>query len=287
MATKKKPEDQSDWQTLLRRLRPRSASQGDQLLRKLASFSFAPDIFWYPGSGADLTPLLLDVPDNPLCRRLLRIDQKSQGRPFLLWMNDYSKSLENYPDSCVRDDDMVSDYRNLWHEYCSTATYTGKLERYSFDEEIRISLFTVVVKNKEQGVHQRKMTGDEYLVCFSNCDSEILLERLFAHYQIHLSVIALIRQGGFSGQKIGFDQYIDLPERVIDYRHKLGLAEFWVIDRYGQDDKRRPAADSLKGYSYEGGPLCWGWPPARLFASGPTSYTRTTRPYRHGRSWLS
>lgn len=274
-----------NWTNFMNNLQPDTSNQGRILLDRLSIFQSAPDIFWYPGSGQDLVPLLLDVPNNPTHRRLCRIDQKSQEKPFLYWMNDCSKILNDFPGDSLLGQELVPEYSELWEEYNATVSIGKSRERYLFKGNITITLFTANVKNQEQGIHNREKTGDEYLVCFSTCDSESLLENIFAPYCFHLSIIALIKQGGFSGQRSGFNQYRDLPNRVVNLEKQVGAVDFWVIDLYGQDDEKMPDVQCLSKYKYIGGPLRWGWPPARLYGKSGIVYSHEKRVCRVGRSW--
>jgi len=274
-----------NWTDFLSNLQPETSHQGSILLEKLSSFQTAPDIFWYPGSGRDLVPLLLDVPDNPTRRRLCRVNQEIQEKPFLYWMNDYCESLNDFPEDSLLGQDLVPKYSELWKEYDAAVSVGKNRERYRFEENIIITLFTANVRNREQGIHDREKTGDEYLVCFSSCDSELLLEKIFAPYRFHLSIVALIAQGGFSGQRRDFNQYTDVPDRVAKLEKQIGAVDFWVIDLYGQNDEKMPTARSLREYEYIGGPLPWGWPPARLYGRPDIFYSHEKREYRAGRSW--
>jgi len=273
-----------DWTHFLKGLQPNTHYQGNALLARLSSFQTAPDVFWYPGSGRDLTPLLLDVPNNPIRRRLYRTDQECEGKPFLYWMNDYCGDLEDFPEVNLLGNELVPEYGNLWNEYNSTVSIGEKKECYRFDRDVMITLFTANVKNREQGGHARKETGDEYLVCFSSCDSELLLRKIFQPYCCHLSIVALIRQGGFSGQRDGFGQYVDLPDRVTEFEEQVGKVDFWCIDSQGQNEEL-PIAPALQEYEYIGGPLPWGWRPARLYGRPGVFYSRERRSCRVGKSW--
>lgn len=274
-----------DWKNFLSKLQPETEHQGDTLLKKLSAFQTSPDIFWYPGSGQDLVPLLLDVPNNPTHRRLYRVNQEPEEKPLLYWMNDHSKSLSHFPEDGSLGKELAPQYSGLWKEYNATVSISKNREHYRFDENIMITLFAANVSNREQGVHTRRDTGDEYLVCFSYCDSELLLEKIFAPYSLHLSIIALIKQGGFSGQREDFDQYVDLPNKVTKLKKQVGIVDFWCIDLYGQNNEKMPIARSLREYKYIGGPLPWGWPPARLYGRPGISYSRETRTCRVGKSW--
>lgn len=75
-------------------------TNGKPVLRnRLAAMKAAPMIYWYPGCGTDLSPLILDVPNNPTGQRLYRINAAAadQSAPIVLWMNDYSAHQDGFP----------------------------------------------------------------------------------------------------------------------------------------------------------------------------------------------
>jgi hypothetical protein len=213
--------------------------------------------------------------------------------PILFWMNDRSSYSKDFPNNNLLGREIVPSYSKLWNSYGSRLTIGNSKECYSFEGNIQITLFTANVRNKEQGVHSRVKSGDTYLICISYCDSELLLEKVFSSYGLHLYMIALIKQGGFSGQRQNFQHYTDLPEKVTQLEKQIGKVDFWVIDEYGQNryrfelghNKKMPIARSLRDYEYIGGPLRWGWPPARLFGKPGVEYSPEKRPFRKGRSW--
>jgi hypothetical protein len=287
-----------DWTNFLSNLQPETEHQGNTLLKELLTFQTSPDIFWYPGSGRDLVPLLLDVPNNPTRKRLYRVNQKSEEKPFLYWMNDYYEGFRRFPEDNLLGKKLEPGYGDgygeLWQEYNASVSIGKNRERYLIknnwaDENTMITLFTANVRNWEQSnhTHTRKKTGDEYLVCFSPCDSELLLEKIFAPHNFQLSMVALIAQGAFSMQRGGFNQYVDLPDRVIELKEHVGIVDFWCIDQHGQRyPERVPTAGSLREYEYIGGPLSWGYPPSRLYGRPGVLYSRETRLVRVGRGWI-
>ncbi len=273
-----------DWKNFLKDLRPEIINRETSLLEKLSRFESAPDLFWYPGSGKDFVPLLLDVPHNPTGRRLYRTDSEPEEKPVLFWMNDHDRSLKDFPDYGLLGKSFSPPYEELWKTYDAEISLGSRKEIYRFNKDITITLFSAKVKNRNQGAHDRSESGDEYLICFSPCDSEQLFEEVFAPYRFHLAFVALIAQGGFSKQRSGFNQYIDLPNRVTDLKNYVGAVDFWCIDLYGQK-REMPAAPSLQEYEYIGGPLPWGWPPSRLYGRAGIQYSRERRPHRVGNSW--
>lgn len=271
---------------LLRNLRPRTPGQESRLLDLLTGACPSIDLFWYPGSGRDLTPLLFDVPNNPSGRRILRTNKPNEQRPVLLWMNDYSGEYEHFPPAETLGREHVPRYSDLWGQYGTVARVGNLKEVYELDPGIPLTLFTVTLRNRPGGSHFRGDTGDEYLVVFSHCDSELLLEQAFIKYGITISTVALIRQGGFSGQRRSFSHYADVPIRIQEARQHVGQVDYWVIDAAGQEG-RVPSAPALSDYEYVGGPLKWGWVPTRIFARADSAYVREPRPCRFGRSWKS
>jgi len=151
-----------DWQTFWQNLRNQAldAQQGDSLLEQLASFDQPLDAFWYPGSGDDLTPLMLDVPNNPAGRRLLRLNGKPQSNPVLFWMNDYSEDYQHFPGDDLLGRHWKSCYPELWEEYQARAVFGRQRERYRLNQDIVITLFTVTVYNQDQGAHDRDAGGE-------------------------------------------------------------------------------------------------------------------------------
>lgn len=71
----------------------KQVTNGKPVLRnRLAAVKSAPVIYWYPGCGTDLSPLILDVPNNPAGQHLCRINAAAddQSARIALWMNDYN-----------------------------------------------------------------------------------------------------------------------------------------------------------------------------------------------------
>jgi len=261
-------------------VRPAAVQQERKLLAYIIDNENDLLLHWYPGSGRDFTPLILDVPNNSIGKRLFRVNS-GESEDRILLMNDYSPLYEKF----VGDDDLngpiKSDYHEFWGEYGAVASWGGRKEIYTFAEHV-ITLFTVVVKNSGQGIHDRPLSGDEYVVLFINSVTADLLP-IFSEYDIRLGAVFLIKQGGLSGQKI-FGHYEKLADKLKGWG--LGLGDYWVIDRYGIDDSKRPVCKDLDQFVYVGGPMKWGWPPARIYGRG-NNYVRKRRACRIGKSWLS
>jgi len=272
------------WKTFVDGLIPENKHQKTALIEKMAAFPNAPDLIWYPGSGADLVPLLLDVPNNPTGRRIYRVDQKPDKTPLLFWMNDYGESFRNFPEDELLGKNFIPNYGNLWESYMASVDIGANAERYRSDRNVSITLFTATVKNQLEGAHARKETGDEYLVCFSSCESESLFEKVISFYCLQLFMVILVGHSDFSKKRNGLDHYLDLPARISEMKDQVGEVVFWCVDRYGQKDSK-PIATSLKDYEYIGGPLNWGWSPARLYAKPGTDYLREKRHFRDVKSW--
>jgi hypothetical protein len=261
------------WQDFLGNLAPEDPSQGRVLNDKFIGLGAAPDISWYPGSGHDITPLLLDVPGNPTHRRLMRTLREPEEQPLLLWMNDSADMYAEFPDPDILGRECVQQYPELWSQFGSLATLGTAREIYMCGD-IKICLFTVTVMNLQNRTQWRGEGGDEYLVCFSHCDSEKLFKKIFVQHRLHVSRIALIKQGGLSGQRRGFDQYVDLPKMVVMHADSVGEVNSWVLDTQGLAGTGVPRAGVLKSHKRIGRPLDWGWSPARIYVSDTVASLR-------------
>jgi len=247
-----------NWRDFFNTLEPVTDQQGNRLLSRLLALESAPDICWYPGSDCDLVPLLLDVPGNPTGRRLLTTNEDQEEKPLLLWMNDYSEYCKEFPEIELLGNTLNPSYPDLWDEHKATVTIGTSKECYRFGDDMTLTLFTATVKNSRQGSHTRPESGDEYLVCFSNSESEQLLRSVFCAYRLHLHGVMLIKQGGFSCQRYGFSQYKDLPNLVVKCSRVVGKVDCWVIDGYGVKDGK-PIAAKLNKLKCVGSTVNWGW----------------------------
>lgn len=254
-----------------------------KMLDYLKEINFDPEIYWYPGSGNDMSPLLFDVPNNPTGRRLLRMrEQINEKTPILLWMNDYAESLNDFPSEKQLNSEIKSDYNKLWSLYKTKGSFGAYKEACSLGS-MEFTLFSVNIKNVDQGLHSRPPQGDDYIVLFSHLKSEDLLKDVFLKYEIHINTVALIKQGGFSGQTIG--HYEQLPTMLKEQQKKIGLIDYWIIDSQGVDSKGSPVCNDLAEYEYIGGPVPWGWNMARIYGRKSIQYKREKRPFRIGKSW--
>jgi hypothetical protein len=270
------------WQDILEALAPISNNK-PVLKAHLERFKSAPDIYWYPGCGTDLSPLILDVPNNPTGERIYRLNggRNLGSKPLILWMNDHSAYQIGFP----RPGQIKVEYNDYrlfetdgwrgWEDFRARLEVGKHQESYLFGDEIPIKLFSVTVSNTNQGKHSRPTEGDRYLVIYSNCASHDLLRRVLLPFAIRPRCVALIRQGGFSSQ-LHYEQYIDLPAWLTEREKELnGPVDMYVIDAYGQDLKfKRPLAKAIEHYDYRGGPVPWGWKPCRAFGRPGLSYRR-------------
>jgi hypothetical protein len=111
---------------------------------------------------------------------------------------------------------------------------------------IRLRLFHVRVTNDNRAAHRQRATrGDRYLAIFSPAESEELLRSAILPHRLHVDVVALIRQGGLSGQRPlypymkPFQQYTDLPQLLGNLAGEIGHVAGYVVDRC---DWRAPSA---------------------------------------------
>jgi hypothetical protein len=298
------------WPNFIKALRPARLYRHSQsncatpLKGLLAGMTRAPSLYWYPGSGKDLSPLAFDVPGNPTGQRLLRLtDPQPLTNPTVLFMNDYRRELYDFPtDGLVwtgYDDDNTKDLRSrtwgrsghrMWDRYDTHIVLLGPHEFYNYaygpdgEWSIPISLGRAIVTNNHPGTAKRPHFGDEYLLIFSCVESHTLFQEVILKFGLHIRALALIRQGGFSGQ-LHYDQYTDLPAWVMAHADQLGgPPEFIFADSQGQsEDRSKPMCSALSDYKYVGGPVNWGWAPCRAYARAGTPYNRQPKSFADGR----
>lgn len=267
---------------LLGTLRPANSHQSQRLLQTLKTNANNAELFWYPGSGRDLTPLLLDVPNNPAGVRLFRTEGEAGlngQRPRILWMNDYPSRSTGFPDNEPRAVQYQPEYRTIWNLYRGIGSIVAEQEMYEAECGITLKLFLVTIQNFGQGLHSRPSAGDTYLVIYTPAESEQLMKRVFIKFRIRVATVALIKQGGLSGQRRDFWQYMHLPRMLLAQSDAVGPLDFCCIDKYGQEDHEpEPFEKSLKSYRYAGGPIDWGWCPCRIFARDGVPYHCEFRP---------
>ena|GEM_PF-3968805 len=295
------------WQTFLERLMPNSSSElktPHHLHNLLARLKTKPSIYWYPGCGSDLAPLAFDVPNNPTGARLLRLgDECSEDRPTLLLMNDYNWRLgQTFPSDgaiwtgydggntgTLEGRDQRRKGNGMWDRYHCQIVTLGPHESFfltnpdNVDLFVSVTLFRAIVTNSSPGPHKRPHFGDEYIVMFVNAPSHTVFQEVILQYGLHVSAVALIRQGGFSSQ-LHYEQYTDLPKWLVDHADRIGGSpEFFFIDAYGQgQDPSKPLCPALRDYEYVGGPVKWGWGPCRAYAKPGETYLRKPKSYSNG-----
>lgn len=219
--------------------------------------SSEPLLYWYPGCGHDLTPLLLDLPNNPTGQRLYPLRGEKQEKNLLLWMSDYVDDTLLFL-SGVKEDGLQSPQMSRLGSF----SIEGPVEHYGlmlFDLTFRhympgvvpLSVFHVRVKSKRRKPHQRPEEGDLYTVIFSFCESEILLRQVFLRHSVQVSVVAIIGQSSWGCMRKDFNQRTDLPRLL----GETGKVEAYITD-----------IDIFPGYEPSGMAIeGWGSGKARLF----------------------
>ena len=95
-----------DWDKFLERLVPSDPNQSSTLWNHLKAINGKPSVYWYPGSGSDVNPIIYGDSDDPLSRQLLRIDNSASiENPILFWMNDLYDLFERLETSKDSEDD--------------------------------------------------------------------------------------------------------------------------------------------------------------------------------------
>ena len=217
------------WDTL-----SKGREQCEALLRSVIEQD--PAIYWYPGSGDDLTPLVLDVPSNPTGRRLFPVAGVQQGRPLLLWMNDFLDYHFGFPSgeaSCKHDVSVGEGIRAKVEvlgpvgRFLIPCPCRGETDRHI---AIPLAVFQIRVKNRERGSRQRPDEGDVYTVFFSAAESEFLFRQVLAKHRIRIEVVALIAQAGFSIQRSDFQQYREVPLLLTEHAAQVGPVQAYLVD---------------------------------------------------------
>lgn len=276
--------EQFGWHEFIDGLVPVDQSVGSTLKEQLAQLHVRPSIYWYPGSGTDLRPLVLDVPNNAIGRRLFRVSNPDLSEdPIVFWMNDYSRHQADFPrhhregsrtllNLLAFRGELVSDYEFLceqwrgWDRFETELEIAERVERYVFRGLLPVTLFTVNVKNKNQGAHDRPESGDTYLVIYSNVPSHVLFEEAILRMRLHVTCALLSKQGGFAGEIYGFNQYTEIPALLKAFEPELGPVDLYVIDAGGHNyEEKTVGPECIKDYEYVGGPVPIGWSPCRAF----------------------
>lgn len=276
-----------DWRTFVEGLVPAAARQESELKNCLRQITSKPAIYWYPGSGLDFKPLILDAPNNPTGRRMFRLNEPDFSTdPILFWMNDHGPNWLNelqpktfrahYCWPINRDEPEGDDeHYDKWGRYGATLSVASKREDYLFNGFVPITLFTVNIQNNGQSAKTRPISGDSYLVVFSNTPSHVLFEEIIFPMRLNVVCTVLAAQGGFSGQLRGFEQYRDIPKLLRKCEDELGPVDLYLLDDQAHDDKtRRPNSPYIRHYEYVGGPVRIGWYPCRAFGRPGLNYRR-------------
>ena len=284
------------WAEFVDGLMPIDPGSGSNLKDLLRRLQVSPSLYWYPGSGDDLRPLVLDVPNNAVGRRLFRTSSPDfENDPILFWMNDYFGYYAEFPRAGteVSEVSYPSDWwpkekkdfqAHQWDQWLGWGRYEAALEiaeqveRYVFRDRLPVTLFTVNVKNHDQGVNDRPKDGDTYLVIFSNVPSHVLFEEAMLPLRLNVSCVLLAKQGGFAGEIYHYNQYEQIPTLLRSFESELGPVDLYLIDMSGQDNDRNPRFDVIKDYEYVGGPVPLGWKPCRAFARPGLKYELKRKP---------
>lgn len=278
------------WADFIEGLIPRRDGQSTELKDQLARFTKKPAIYWYPGSGMDFKPLILDTPNNPTGRRLFRLsDPDHSADPILFWMNDHGSYLATEPQSKTvkadfswsdDDDYLFSENRQYerWGKYGASLDIAQRREDYLFRNVTPVTLFTVTVRNENQESKNRPAAGDTYLMLFSQTASHALFEELIFPLRLNVVCTILAAQGGFSGQLRGFEQYRDIPKLLRKCEDELGPVDIYLLDDQAHDGvTKRPNSPYIRHYDYIGGPVRIGWYPCRAFGRPGLSYALQTK----------
>lgn len=276
---------QFHWQEFIAGLVPIYQDARHSLKDLLESLTVSPSVYWYPGSGDDFRPLVLDVPNNAVGRRLFRTTCPDLHKdPVVFWMNDYSNYYADFPRYETQSSETpypnrwLSEERKAreehqwdqwfgWGRYESKLAIAERVERYVFRERLPVTLFTVNVKNRDQREHDRPEGGDTYLGIFSNVPSHVLFEEAILPMRLNVSCVLLSKQGGFAGEIFHYNQYEEIPALLRTFEPELGPVDLFLIDMNGQDEETKtPRFDSIKDYQYVGGPVRLGWQPCRAYA---------------------
>lgn len=232
------------WASLFQSVRPcEPVGEGTaEVLRLIEKFD--PMIYWYPGSGCDLVPLLLDVPDNPTGCRLYPLRGPDQRGRIILWMNDYAEWNQEFPTvGEFKADDFN---KSLWERFSARAEIQNVFRfviqpSKNSSEPVPLSIFHVRVQSDTAVWHDRQQDGDLYTVLYSAAESEHLLATVFSPHQLDIQIVALVRQGGFSCQRAHFEprstfeQYRDIPRLLRQHQNTVGAPKHFILDRDDMD----------------------------------------------------
>ena len=226
------------WRKLIERLAPLSV--GNRLAWQDLSDKLIKDnpaVYWYPGSGLDLTPLALDLPGNPVGERLFPLRGQKQKRGTILWLNDYAdRHNVEQPvfDFGFSKDEIHGQLGATLDGVEPIGSFSLATRDYQTGQaaNVPVAFFTACIGGGSNA-HRRPERGDQYYFAFSPVESEALLRQVFVPDKIRIRVVALIRQGGFSSQRTDFKQYRDLPGLLRENKAAVGRVEAFLVD---QDD---------------------------------------------------
>ncbi len=228
------------WQTL--RSQAQLVSGPDQLGPVVRT---SPDLLFYPGSGHDLTPIVLSIPGRA----------QSWGRrgdrdgSLLLWMNDVDQSYAAWPED-GKNHKTGDDRLTLWDRHSASAVVHGPVSRYELGpEKTPLAVFKVMRRSD----HGERL----HTVLFSRVDSRQLVADVILRHELRVRCCMLIRQGGFSRQLPGFQQYQEIPRLLERHARQIGPVASYLVDN----------REEIPGYRRRPHPRFddWGWQPVELW----------------------
>jgi len=286
-----KNEPRQTWPQFVGRLRPvdeKTFPSQTPLRDLLASLKLKPSLYWYPGSGDDLTPLHFDALNHGACQRLLRLDDtKSIEEPVILLMNDHCRGPSlDFPAIDKVWTGYDQDYTSLrsrrdhaqWRvnrqsRYQVRIETPGPHEKFSLqtgfasEEPLPITIFKAIVTLTPIDELEGPALQAVYIVLFANSPSHLVFREIVLKHGLHVETVALIKQGGFSNQ-LHYEQYTNLPQWLIENANLIdGAPESFIIDAQGVSSSTfEPRSKALKNYERVGVALQWGWYPCSIFA---------------------
>ena len=257
------------WQSLAKSIHVVGDSSPD-LFQKVVEAN--PAIYWYPGSGGDLTPLALDPPNNPTGRRLLLLRGTGAESSLILWMNDYADTYFDFPlgREGKRTEIVVGrNIRAVAEIQSGVASYEWNAPgRHRYPIPCRI--FQVKVTGGA-GLHQRPANGDDYIVIFSCFEMEQLFRQIFLPHSLKLEVVALVGQGNFGGvpQREDFNPYRDIPPLCAEHQEAVGQVRYFLADDDFNSHDYQKTQVQVEGWGHEQGVAMWQRTGAPVAAGDP------------------
>lgn len=277
------------WKDFVQALKPVYARQGSRLKAKLGELKCKPDICWYPISGIDFGPLLLDsVTDFTRQRFLSASSLVFESGVTLLWLNDSSPDLlrtEMHQKSCPRYLD-ISEHRFASYlrglgkdagEEGATHLLATTEESYLFNGKIPLTLLSVSPfgSNDSEGAH---------IVVFSNVSSTELFRELiyplrlrvksiylgrsnalapFADRMLEEEIFLLEQAAGYPHESRflineilarrydGLDRLRDIPGLLLKCQAELGLVDYYFLEQEAYHaEKKTPSHDAIRHYQH-------------------------------------